>query len=439
MDNGNANPGAVVSAREGRRRDWTPYAIYTLGFLTAISAFNYLDRTILGLAMPAIKKEMAVSDTALGLISGLVFVTFYSVLGIPIAWLADRYNRRNIIAVGLLFWSLMTIATGYVANIWQLAFTRFLMGAGEASSLAPSNSIVSDVFQKARRPLALAIFGLANSIASLAFLPVVGWIGQTRGWRAMFVAAGVPGLLLALLFVLTVREPKRGEAETGRTRVAPESLTKALGFLAGSPTYWLLLFGTMFMGANVYGTGAWTPTFLSRVHSMSLAEIAATIGPIRGILGGIGVLGGGLLIDRLARRDERWRLGLPALACILVGPAEVLFLLGNGKSAWMTGFALAALFTLVHQPAVFAVTLDVARVNMRAVSTSIVILFANLFGQAVGPLIVGMVSDHLHPLFGDTSIRYALLVTTVTPILAGLCLGTAMRFSARDIARAAAP
>ena len=142
----------------------------------------------------------------------------------PIAWAADRWNRRNIIAVGFAFWSLMTALTGYVGNIWQLAAARFLMGAGEAACMPPSNSMIADLFRKARRPLALAIFGTANSIAFIALFPIAGWIAQTHGWRTMFIAAGAPGLVLALLFYLTVKEPVRGASggEAGRAIAAED-------------------------------------------------------------------------------------------------------------------------------------------------------------------------------------------------------------------------
>ena len=150
--------------RPTQRGDWNGAATVGLGFLTLISSVNYLDRSLLGLALPAIKAEMHVSDMALGLVSGLAFLLFYSLLGLPIAWAADRWNRRNIIAIGLAFWSLMTMATGWVANVWQLALTRFLMGAGEACGIAPSNSIIGDLFRDRRRPLAMSIFGSAVSI-----------------------------------------------------------------------------------------------------------------------------------------------------------------------------------------------------------------------------------------------------------------------------------
>ncbi|MEP7005804.1 MAG: MFS transporter, partial [Sphingomonas bacterium] len=163
---------------EGRGR-WPWSATWPLLVLTLVSIFNYLDRSLLGLALPAIKRELGTSDTVLGLVSGLAFILFYSLLGIPIAWLADRANRRNIIAVGLAFWSVMTACTGYIGSIWQLAVVRLLMGAGEACGMAPSNSIIADRFTPERRPLAMAFFGTAAPLSFILFFPLAGWIAQT--------------------------------------------------------------------------------------------------------------------------------------------------------------------------------------------------------------------------------------------------------------------
>ncbi|MGH8259349.1 MAG: MFS transporter, partial [Steroidobacteraceae bacterium] len=272
-----ATTGASAAA-SAAQRGWSVYAVYSLGFLTLISAFNYLDRGVLGLALPLIKHEMRVSDTALGLASGLAFALFYSLLGVPIAWLADRWSRRNIIAIGFGFWSVMTALTGFVGNIWQLAGARFLMGAGEACGVAPSNALVSDLFPTSRRAMALAILASASSLAYIVFYPLLGWIGQHHGWRAMFIASGVPGLALTLLFVLTVREPPRGAPGSKRPGLEPTSLPASVRFLFGSPAYLLLLLGASLMGASAYAGGTWNPTFLARVHHMRLGEIAAALG-----------------------------------------------------------------------------------------------------------------------------------------------------------------
>ena len=418
--------------------DWTFAAVYTLGFLTLISTFNYLDRTILGLALPAIKAEMNISDTMLGLVSGLAFVAFYSVLGIPIAWLADRYSRRNIIAIGLAFWSAMTLLTGFVANVWQLAGARFLMGAGEACGLAPSNSMISDLVRPARRPLAMSIFGMAFSIASIVFYPIVGWIGQHHGWRAMFISAGVPGLILALAF-LTVKEPARGAAERSNQRSAfePASLAQTLRFLFDSRAFLFILLGSTFMGANTFAAGIWTPTFLMRVHHFNLAQVGATIGPVRGFLGAAGVLAGGILTDRLGQRDPSWRLRAPAIACIALGPAEALFLLTDPKLLWMTGLALTSFLMLLHMGPVFAVVLNVTHVRMRAIASAIMALCATLLGQAVGPLLVGFLNDLLTPSLADDAVRYSLLINTITAIGAGVAFLAALPHLERDAARVA--
>lgn len=426
-----------MSTSGEQQRDWTPVAVYSLVFLSLISVFNYLDRSILGLALPYIKSEMHVSDTALGLVSGLAFALFYTVLGVPIAWAADRFSRRNIIAIGFAFWSLMTIVTGFVASIWQLAAARFLMGAGEACGIAPSNSMIADLFRRARRPLAMALFGLANSVAFIVFFPVAGWIAEHYGWRAMFIAAGIPGLLLALLFRLTVREPRRGAMEESTTAVKSDRFWPTLRFLAGSPCYLYLLAGATFMGANAYAAGAWTPTFLQRVHGMGMAEIAASIGPVRGFLGAAGVLAGGVLIDRLGSHQLAWRIKLPALACILVGPAELLFLLADQRWLWLGGFALTSLLTLVHQAPVFAAAVNIARVRARALAIALLMIAAGLLGQVVGPTVVGMLNDYLAHTQGEVAIRYSLLIIAVTPVLAGVAFWRAAAHYAADIERAA--
>lgn len=436
-----ANPDLGVASSDNDRsegEDWNFTAIYSLGFLTLISAFNYFDRSLLGLALPQIKKEMHLSDTVMGLVSGLAFVLFYSIATIPIAWAADRWSRRNIIALGFAFWSLMTLATGWVTNIWQLTMARFLMGAGEACGIAPSNSMTADLFRKERRPLAYSIFATAASISSILFFPVAGWVGQNYGWRAMFFVAGIPGIVLAVLFALTVREPRRGGSDSTRTPPVSGlrgdgerlSLGQTVRFLLRSKAYLALLAGATFMGLNVFASSVWTPTFLTRVHGLSLGEVAATIGPIRGICGVAGVLLGGMLIDRLGRRSPHWRMTIPAMACILVGPAEALFALSDEHSVWLGAFAVGAFLLLIHQGPVFAGVIAVAEIRMRAVATSILLFCSAMFGQAVGPLFVGVMNDVLEPSYGPLAIRYSMLVIAITAVLAGLSFLLAGKFIA---------
>lgn len=427
----------TTDVRSRSEKDWTGLAVFSLGFLTLISTFNYLDRSLLGLALPAIKSEMQVSDTVLGLVSGLAFVLFYSIMGIPIAWAADRWNRRNIIGIGFAFWSLMTMVTSWVSNIWQLTMARFLMGAGEACGIAPSNSIISDLFRTERRTLAFAIFGTAVSISSIGFFPILGWIGQAYGWRQMFLVAGLPGLVLAGLFVVTVKEPQRGAAEVRKTTDERSPFFGTLKFLFASRAYLCLLAGATFMGLNVFAASVWIPTFLVRVHGLRMGEVASVVGPVRGICGAAGVLLGGLAMDWLGRRASHWRMTLPAVACLLTGPAEVLFLLADSKLIWIPAFAASAFLTLIHQSAVFAAVTSISKVRMRAVATSILLFCSALFGQAAGPLLVGMMNDALAPSIGSMAIRYSLLVIAITSVLAGISFILAGRFIASDALRAA--
>jgi MFS family permease len=414
---------AAEAAAEGETDSPAPWpwrATWPLAMLTLISTFNYLDRSLFGLALPAIKREMAVSDTVLGLVSGLAFVVVYSVLGLPVAWLADRWNRRNIVAIGLAFWSLMTAATGWVANVWQLAGARFLMGAGEAAGIAPSNAMIADLFPPSRRPLALAVFGLASMIAAAVFFPIAGWIAEHQGWRAMFMVAGAPGLLLAALFALTVREPLRVAPSPQPARRPIRAFAADIAGLFANPCFVWIFAGVTLMGANVWAAGAWTPTFLERVHGLGMARAAAIIGPSRGILGAAGILAGGVLVDRLAATN-RWRVALPALACACVGPAEALFLLGNGTAAWFAGFAAASFFTLIHQGPIYAATVNIVEAHKRALAIAVILLGASLIGNVAGPTGVGLLNDALTPRFGPQAIRYSLLLIALTPVVAALC------------------
>lgn len=399
---------------------WPWAATWPLFVLTMVSVSNYLDRSLLGLALPAIKRELGSSDTTLGLVSGLAFILFYSLLGVPIAWAADRMSRRNIIAIGLTVWSVMTACTGFIANIGQLAVVRLLMGAGEACGTAPSNAIIADRFPPERRPLALALFGTASPLAYILFFPLAGWIAQTHGWRMMFIAMGLPGMLLALLLVLTVREPERTTPPPPRLSLARSLFGDVHALFANRCFAWIFA-GVTLMGANVWASGAWTPSFFTRVHHLGVSDVARIIGPTRGFIGLFGILIGGVLIDRLPKRRIFWRVALPAIACLLAGPAEALFLLGNSHAAWLVGFALSSFFMLIHQAPIYAAVVNIVGERRRALATAVVLLGASLIGDAVGPTAVGIINDLLAPRFGDEAIRFSLLIVAATPILAALC------------------
>jgi predicted MFS family arabinose efflux permease len=332
----------------------------------------------------------------------------------------------------------MTALTGFVGSVWQLAAARVLMGAGEAAGQPPSNSMIADLFAAQQRARALAIFGTAFMISSVFLTPLAGHIGQTYGWRQMFALAGLPGLALALIFALTVPEPARTAPRAGSDLDAAPSFWTTARFLAQSPAFMFCMAGVVLMGANIFAASQWSFTFLARVHHMNMADTAATIGPIRGILGGAGVLAGGWAVGTLIKRDPRWRTRLPAITCLLVAPAELLFLLVDQRSAWISGLGIASFFTYIHQPIIYALVLELARPRMRAVATAILLVFASLLSQAIGPVAVGALNDVLAPAHGEQAIRYSLLMLAVTALGGGVMFFRAGRYVERDIARASA-
>jgi MFS family permease len=425
---------ALLTGATTASREWTPRSIYVLGLLTLSYALNHLDRSILSLVLPQIKAEMHLSDTVLGLVSGFAFVLFYSLLGVPIARLADRSSRRNILGIGLAFWSVMTSLTGYVANVWQLAVSRFLMGAGEACGVAPANAMVADLFSKARRSLAVAILASGSSLAFVVFFPLAGWIADTWGWRAAFIAAGVPGIVLALLLFTTVTEPVRAVPAGGAA--ARDSLLRTAWFLCGSKAFVYTVAGGACMGISLYASAVWNPMFLVRVHGFSVTDVGATVGPLRGIAGFGGVILGGWLADRLGRRDPRWYLATPAIACILVLPADLVFLLADPIGLSLAGLAVAQFCTSMHMGPVYAACMAVARPQMRATASAIFLLVANLVGQVIGPLLVGYLNDRLRVVHGELAIRYSLIVGAVCAALAGAFLLRAGRAFGADSQRA---
>lgn len=403
------------------RRDWTASTIWTLTLLGLISAFNFVDRSIFGLNLQLIKEEMEISDTMLGIISGIVFVAFYSIMGVPVARLADRYSRKNILAVGFVFWSAMTAATGFVSNVWQLALTRFLMGAGESTGHAPPNSMVGDLFSKANRRLGIGVYRAIAALGGIALFPIVGWVTLHYGWRASFMAMALPVLVLAPLLIFTVREPLRGESDPGGpTKVKAGTLKQALKFLLGSRSFIFMIAGGLCMATTVHANGTWSSAFLMRVHELDPAEVGQLQGFVRQPMAFAGGLLGGYLADLLSRRDERWRMWLPAVACLAVGPMEMAFLFGQSDWVWMSGLGLVSFFGMMQMSPIFAACLDISKPHMRATATAFFLLVINLVGDLIGPVAVGALNDTVFADHGDEAIRYSMIFGAITASFAGV-------------------
>ncbi len=405
---------------------WNARSIYALAFLTLIYAFNTADRNVFGLLMPLLKTDMKVSDTVLGLMSGFAFSLFYATVGVPVAFLSDRWSRRNIIAIGFTVWSLMTVLTGFVRNAWQLAFARFMLGAGEAGGLAPSNSMIGDLFDRRRRPFALSVMNSANSLGILVAFPVVGWIASHHGWRTAFIAAGLPGLAMAAVFFFTVREPERGRFD-GKPqeglRIPAEGFLQTMARLFSTRTYLLAVLASGLVGIALSGVQTWLPTFLMRVHHLDAQDVGRSMGFIRGLAGICGAIGGGLVTTWLAKRDDRWLVWAPALFMALIAASEFLLLTSPSELGWKVGMGLDTFFTSAQVGPVFGLLLAGADARSRAVATAGALLVLNLFGLTCGPLLVGVLNDALHPSLGDGAIRYSMMAAASASVLASLvCL-----------------
>ncbi|MBV9560145.1 MAG: MFS transporter [Bradyrhizobium sp.] len=422
-----AEPDARTAARSVRRH-------YVLGVLTIVYALNFLDRTIFNVLIEPIKKEFMLSDTAMGLLAGFGFVLFYSALGIPIARIADRLSRRNIVAAAFAFWSAMTFLCGLASSVTTLALARIGVGIGESAGTPASQSLIADLFDKNERPRALGIYAIGTYLGIFLGYFLGGWVSQHYGWRMAFFAAGLPGIALAAILWLTVAEPRRGAmTETFK----PEPLGPTLGFLASQPSFVLVLIGFCLTTYTNYATAAWIPPFLARVHHLSSAEIGTYAGTFKGLCGMAGTLIGGLVVASISKRDDRWKLWAPAILSGLAGPVFATCMLTVDFSTMVAMLAVTSFMVGFHLGPIFAIAQTVARPSMRALASAIILLTATCFGQGIGPLAVGMLNDTLQGTYGADAVRYSLLSAAATTTLGALLFVWAARFIRADIVRAA--
>lgn len=407
---------------------------YALALLTTIYALNFLDRTIFNVLIEPIKKEFTLSDTTMGLIAGFGFVLFYSLLGIPIARLADRMNRRNIVAMAFAFWSAMTAFCGMAQSVTTLTLARIGVGIGESAGTPASQSIIADLFDKNERPRALGIYAVGTYLGVFLGYFLGGWVNQHYGWRAAFLVAGLPGLALALILRLTVSEPPR--IQTTAEKQARDALSPTLAFLASQKSFILVLIGFCLTTYTNYATSAWIPPFLARVHHLSSVEIGTYAGTFKGLAGMVGTLAGGLVVARIARNDDRWKLWAPAITSGLAGPVFALCLLTDNFAVMVASLAAMSFLVGFHLGPIFAIAQTVARPSMRALASAIILLTATCFGQGTGPLGVGMANDVLTHTYGAQAVRYSLLSASVTTMLGALLFVWAAHFIRADIERA---
>ena len=399
------------------------YRGYVLGLLTLVYTLNFIDRQVLVIVQEQIREELGLMDWQLGMLSGLVFAVFYSVLGVPIAHLSERVGRKRVIAVSLAFWSLMTALMGAAQNFAQLALLRVGVGVGEAGGSPPSHSIISDIFPRHRRAFALSIFTMGVYFGYLLAYSTGGWVGEALGWRATFVVVGLPGVLVALLAAWTIREPPRGLAENGyrvdtagQTGAAPDvpGFMETLRHLWSRRSFRHLALAASLQSLVGYGVGNFAPSFIIRAHDMAIGDIGWRLALITGLGGAIGISASGWLTDRLSHRTQRWYVWLPAISIAITVPLALFAFLADDPATMFLGYAPYELLSATWLGAALAVTHSMVGLRQRAVASAVLFFLINLIGLGLGPLIIGTLSDTLRPALGDADgLRWAILWTAV--------------------------
>jgi MFS family permease len=423
-----------VTSGEGNGSGRTRAGGRVLLILLLAYIFNFIDRQIIGILAVPIKAELALSDTQLSLMGGIAFALFYSGLAIPIAWLADRRSRVNIIALSVGLWSLFTAACGLAQNFWHLFLARMGVGIGEAGGVAPSYALISDYYPPAKRARALAFFSLGIPLGSALGVFFGGWIASHLDWRSAFLIVGLAGLPAALLVKLFVPEPVRGGHDSADGRgsdPAPPFLLVAKA-LALSPSFWLLSFGAASGSILGYGLIFWLPSFFSRSFHLELSQVGWFYGSIVLVGGVAGTWLGGWFADRAgAGRPAAYAL-IPAICFTIAAPAFAAGLFAPSLIlAWLL-FAVGQMLALAWLGPVIAAVQHIVPPNMRATASASFLFINNLIGIGFGIFFLGFMSDAMAQAHGQDSLRYSILYGLVFYLLSALLYFLASRRLPRD-------
>ncbi|PCH61220.1 MAG: MFS transporter [SAR86 cluster bacterium] len=418
-----------------------PYYRYlVLGILTSVYVSSFIDRQVISILAEPIIEDLQLSDTQFGILSGFAFALIYATMGIPIARLADIGNRRNIVAIAVTVWSVMTALSGFAQNFTQLFLARVGVGLGQAGGSPPSHSIVSDIFPPEQRATALSIYSLG--VYGGRLLSVLGgaYLLQWFDWRVVFIVVGLPGVFMGVIVRLVIKEPPRGMTEQ-REDVAAPTFREVLSLLWSRKSFRHLSFACGLHAVVTYGTSGFMPLFLRRIHDMPMLDVGLIYGLVMGIGGLIGTFGGGWLSDRLAnsRDDQRWYMWVPMITTLFAIPPALaaLLLMDSGTAAslmWFgtvfgAGFYLAPSIAMSH---------GLVGLRMRATASAILFFMINIIGLGFGPLITGFLSDWLTPQFGDEALRYALALIVLVNFWCAAHFYLASRSIRDDLSKAPA-
>jgi MFS family permease len=415
------------------------YKRYALATLTTVYMLNLVDRGLMALLLQPIKEDLHLSDTQLGLLTGIVFALFYALAGLPIARWADRGNRVSITSLAIALWGLTVMACPLISNYAQLMFARMAAAVGESGCKPPTYSLVGDYFPgPAERTRAMSIYWMGSPLAMLVSFVLGGWLNDLYGWRIAFFVMGVPGLMLAALVRLTIAEPRMHASfrEVPRRSLPPMKVVLAILWQRRSCRH--LCIALIVTYTISFGLSPWYAAFMMRSHGVGTAELGLSLGLMFSLGGIAGLLLGGHAANRWFAGNERGQLRMSALAIAAVVPCFVTFLIAPQKHQALAALLpLAIVFILFMGPS-FALLQRLVPDEMRATMMALIMLLANLIGMGTGPQIVGILSDYLMPAFGRDSLRYAMLTMSFLGLWSAWHFWRAGEAVAADIAAAEA-
>lgn len=402
---------------------------YALLILTLIYSIHFLDRTMISIIVEPVRKEFLLSDSQIGLLTGLAYGATFALAGIPLGMMIDRVHRVRLLASIVAIWSAMTALSGIASSYVQLLLARIGVGAAEAGGSPASLSLISDLFPQRRRSTAVGIFFLSTGLGAVMSVAIGGYVTAHYGWRASMLIAGIPGLLLALVLVVTVAEPRRGatEAQPPAPEKAPGARDAVRYIWNTSPVLHLMMAMALTAG-GVAAMNTWMPSFLMRFHGMNVKEAGMSLALAGGIFSSLGSFIGGFLCDRVARVQARRRMDLGVAVCALATVAAVAGLAISSNWSAVGLMALSNMLSFVVFPAVYGSVLGIVITTMRGTTSAAMQVLSNLVGYGMGPLLVGMLSDVYG---GEQSLRYAMItIMCVCYPWAALHLWRAARISA---------
>ncbi|PLW83371.1 MFS transporter [Kineobactrum sediminis] len=403
--------------------------------LTIVYAFNFVDRQILVILQEPIKADMGLSDAQLGLLSGFSFALIYVTAGIPIAWWADRGNRRNIVSLALAVWSGMTALSGFAQNYGQLLTARIGVGLGEAGGSPPAHSMISDYFPPEQRGRALSFYSTGIYVGILLGFMFGGMIADAFGWRIAFLVVGIPGVLFAIVLRLTVREPNRGRWDSALETAQRPTLAETMVVLRERPSFWYIALGCSLMAFVSYGVGNFFPSFLIRIHSLSIGQVGIVLALVSGISGAVGTYLGGYLGDRFGAHDPRWYLWIPMIGAAVAFFPYLYVLLGDSTGSILVVLVFTNLLMTLYLGPSIAMSHALVPPSMRALTSAILFFVLNIIGLGLGPFLTGLMSDLLAPRFGVLSLRYAMVISTMTALIAIALFYAAAKRLPEDLAK----